>query len=454
MKCLLVSFLFCFVAQILHANVSDDEYLWSTDEGNSQNTFHIIPSIATNYSGKTWQYEYNSSSQDLTNLGIGGGVNGDVYFFLSETRYHPIDFIICLTTNGVRRWKLYIESVADMIPVGASNIVSDRNGTLYYSVSWTGNEEYTAKICRIKYAQTDHPYQECIKNYQLYMDINSPLAINEKFNLLITAVVDDTFESVPAAINKTTFEILWINRNYFGAGMNGHYKIDSKTGDMYWIGGDDYLLKFNEKGQKLLNGDSHSGGGRQFVLDNDQQIIVRSWQNMSDIRWPIVVSSWNVSKQFQLRWNWYAPKSIAENDAITQPIMDEKGITYLSSMPLIFALSTTGKTLWSTILATNEEMKNFELISWCLAMNSHTRILYVVAGSPLFHKGNAMYFITAVHMDTGKVLKRININHGIPKLTPSCPILIGDDMFYVFWLTGQYPDLVPLKLAGIPQVQP
>ncbi|CAF1381308.1 unnamed protein product, partial [Didymodactylos carnosus] len=29
------------------------------------------------------------------------------------------------------------------------------------------------------------------------------LAINEKFNLLITAVVDDTFESVPAAIDKT-----------------------------------------------------------------------------------------------------------------------------------------------------------------------------------------------------------------------------------------------------------
>ncbi|CAF1592216.1 unnamed protein product [Didymodactylos carnosus] len=55
-------------------------------------------------------------------------------------------------------------------------------------------------------------------------------------------------------------------------------------------------------------------------------------------------------------------------------------------------------------------------------------------------------------MDTGKVLKRININHGIAKVTPSCPILIGDDMFYVFWLTGQYPDLVPLKLAGIPQL--
>ncbi len=52
---------------------------------------------------------------------------------------------------------------------------------------------------------------------------------------------------------------------------------------------------------------------------------------MSDIHWSIVISSWNVSKQFQLRWNWYAPKSIAENDAITQPIMDEKGITYLSS---------------------------------------------------------------------------------------------------------------------------
>ena len=67
----------------------EPESLWSTDTGNSQNTYRIVPSMATNYSKKPWTYEYNLTSQDVTQFGQGAGINGDLYFFLSEMRGHP-----------------------------------------------------------------------------------------------------------------------------------------------------------------------------------------------------------------------------------------------------------------------------------------------------------------------------------------------------------------------------
>ncbi|CAF1576796.1 unnamed protein product [Didymodactylos carnosus] len=333
--------------------------------------------------------------------------------------------MVCLTVNGDIRWKLYLEYVPEMRPVGASNIVSDQNGTLYYTVSWAGDGIFSAKICRVSYALTSHPYQECVTNTKLYMNIQSALAINEKFNLLITAVADGTFESVPAAINKTSLEIMWINRENFGAGMNGHYKVDSGTGNMFWIGGDDNLLKFDAGGNKMLSGDTESGAGRQMALDIDRETIVRPWQNMTDIHWPLIVSSWSVSKTFTL-----------------------------PSLPLVFAINSDGKTMWTTEIATGKEIDSFDLISWCSAANEQQRVMYTVSGSATFHKGDFRYFITSVHMDTGKVLKQINVN-GLDagKATPSCPILIGDDMLYFFWLTGEYPDLVPLKIVGMPQIK-
>jgi len=75
---------------IVSAGTNDDdpESLWSTDKGNSQNTYRIVPSMATNYSKIPWTYEYNSTSQDVTQFGRSAGINGDIYFFLSETRSH------------------------------------------------------------------------------------------------------------------------------------------------------------------------------------------------------------------------------------------------------------------------------------------------------------------------------------------------------------------------------
>jgi hypothetical protein len=56
-------------------------------------------------------------------------------------------------------------------------------------------------------------------------------------------------------------------------------------------------------------------------------------------------------------------------------------------------------------------------------------------------------------MDTGKIIKRIDLNLGNDKgITPKCPILIGDEMFYFSWLAGQYPKLVPFKVTGIQQL--
>jgi len=76
---------------IVDTRINDDddpELRWSNEEGNSQNTHRIVPSMATHYSKKPWIYEYNLTSQDLTRFGQAAGINGDLYFFLSETRTH------------------------------------------------------------------------------------------------------------------------------------------------------------------------------------------------------------------------------------------------------------------------------------------------------------------------------------------------------------------------------
>jgi hypothetical protein len=67
----------------------EPDSLWSTGKGNAQNTYRIMPSVATNYSKLPWTYEYNLTSQDVTQFGQGAGINGDMYFFLSQIRSHP-----------------------------------------------------------------------------------------------------------------------------------------------------------------------------------------------------------------------------------------------------------------------------------------------------------------------------------------------------------------------------
>lgn len=382
-------------------------------------------------------------------------LNSKDKFKLTKMFIDLADFMVCLTPNGIIRWKLYIEPVPDMEPIGVSNIISDRQGLLFYTISWSGDTILTAKICRITHAQTSHPLQKCIENYQLSMDINAPLALNEKYDLLITAVNDNEIDSVPAVLNKTTMGLLWVNRHVFGAGMDGHYRFDTNKGDMFWIGGDDRLLKFDHNGQKILTNNTQLDlSGVDFVLDRQQEIIVRPWQNMSSLPWKLLVSSHDVStREIKLRWNWHAPPLIADNDDITPPSIDENGTVYMSSMPLAFAIDNLGKTVWTIELATSSEMKKFELFSFCVTMNSKRRILYIVSGSPYSHKSNFLYFITAVQMDTGKIIKRIDLNLGNDKsITPQCPILIGDEMLYFSWLAGQYPQLVPFKVTGIQQL--
>ncbi|CAF3742293.1 unnamed protein product [Rotaria sp. Silwood1] len=438
-------------------NDNDPESQWSNEEGNSQNTHRIVPSMATNYSKMPWIFEYNLTSQDTTQFGQGAGVNGDLYFFLSETRSHlgKSDFMMCLTTNGIVRWKLPLESEPDMESIGISNVISDRQGHLFYTISWAGDTRITAKICRVTNVQTSHPLQKCVENFQLFVYIKTLLALNEKYDLLITSVKGNETELVPAVLNKTTLDLLWVNRHFFGAGIHGDYRWDLNMGNIFWIGGDDHLLKFDQKGEKLINNVTQLDGfGRDFVLDRQQQIIVRPWQNMTSSPSKFLVSSHDVStQQIKLRWNWPAPPAIAGNADITPPTIDENGTVYISSMPLVFAIDNRGKTLWTSELATSSEMKKFELAAFCITMNSKRRIVYILSGSSYSHKSDILYFITAVHMDLGKIIKRIDLNLGNDKgITPKCPILIGDEMFYFSWLTGQYPQLVPFKVTGISQL--
>lgn len=66
----------------------DAELLWSNIEGNSQNTYRIVPSMTTHYSKMPWVYEYNITTQDKTSFSLAAGINGDLYFFLSKTKAH------------------------------------------------------------------------------------------------------------------------------------------------------------------------------------------------------------------------------------------------------------------------------------------------------------------------------------------------------------------------------
>ncbi len=78
-------FLPYFIATV--AIDSDDEFAWINGMGNARNTRRLNPSLATNYNGSSWNYFYNSSSQDAGVFGVGVGINGDLYSYLSTSRY-------------------------------------------------------------------------------------------------------------------------------------------------------------------------------------------------------------------------------------------------------------------------------------------------------------------------------------------------------------------------------
>ncbi|CAF1094259.1 unnamed protein product [Rotaria sordida] len=136
--------------------------------------------------------------------------------------------------------------------------------------------------------------------------------------------------------------------------MSRHYRCDINTDDILWIGGDRNLLKFNHNGQNLINNYTQpNDAGRDFVLDKQKQVIIRPWQSMTDLPWKYVVSSYDVSiREITLRWNWHPLSLIVANDDMTTPSIDDKGIVYMSSMSLVFAIANVGITVWTSELAT------------------------------------------------------------------------------------------------------
>jgi len=375
--------------------------------------------------------------------------------FLSESRYASADFMLCLTPNGKVRWKMHLECVPHMIVTGVSNIVTNQeDGTLFFTSSWGDTGSYAAKVCRVYYPQTSHPAQECVLNYQVFSQISSSLSLNTKLDLLMTTVNN----VAPVALNASTFEVLWTDRETMGA--DSDYKNDPLTGDIYWIGGDDDMRKFNSTGYRLLQGSTNSRGNRQFALDSSRGIIVRAWQDLSQRQWPLRVSAWKVSGTELLEhWQWKKDDTNSTNDDCTPPIVDDGyGLTYFATLPLALALDTnTGRTKWQTEIVTQSEIDRLNLVSTCLAFNEETRIIYVLVGSTI--NNFPTLFIVALHADTGKILKRIDLLKNLTNykeekkiITPHCPILIGNEMLYVSWLTGTYPDIVPLTIVGVPQI--
>jgi hypothetical protein len=364
--------------------------------------------------------------------------------------------MLCITPNGNIRWKMYLESVPRMTSVGVSNIVSNReDNTLIFISSWADTGSFVSKICRVYYPQTRHPAQECVTNQRIFIQFASSILIDVKSDLLIASVIPNR----PAAFNATTFEMVWIDEETMGADLASDYKTDSSTGNIYWVGGDDNFRKLNSTGFRLIESDVNSGGSREFAVDSSRQIVVRAWQNMTDRLWPVVVSGWNInSTKLSLRWDWKSIDMNNTNTDCTPPIIDEQyGSTYFANLPYTVALdTTTGLSKWVTEVVTQGEIDRLNLVSTCITFNEHTRIIYVLVQSEYTY---STVFLVALHADTGKILNRIDIlkdetnGAGGKKVTiPYCPILINNDMIYISWLLGAYPDLVPLTITGIPQL--
>jgi len=364
--------------------------------------------------------------------------------------------MLCLTPNGEVRWKMYLESVPLMINVGVSNIVSNReDNTLIYTSTWSDTGSFVSKICRVYYPETKHPAQECVTNEDIFIHFSSSILLDVKANLLITNVNDNR----PAAFNASTFEMIWVDKEIMGADFGSDYKMNLFTGDIYWIGGDDSFYRMNSTGFRLIDNDVNSGGTREFALDSRHQIMVRAWQNMTDRRWPIVLSAWNINNtSISDRWEWKSIDINSTSTDCTPPIIDNQyGLTYFTNLPYTIAFDVlTGDSKWQTEIVTSDEINRLNLISKCITFNEHTRILYVLVQSEFTY---STIFLVALRADTGKILRRIDLlkeemndTEQIKITIPYCPILIGNDMIYISWLLGNYPDLVPLNIIGIPQL--
>lgn len=187
--------------------------------------------------------------------------------------------------------------------------------------------------------------------------------------------------------------------------------------------------------------------------------MIRAWQNMTDRRWPIVLSAWNVNnKNISIRWEWKSIDINSTSTDCTPPIIDNQyGLTYFTNLPYTIAFDIkTGDSKWQTEIVTSTEMDQLNLISTCITFNEDTRVLYVLVHSEYTY---STIFLITLHVDSGKILRRIDISKQEKNVTeqkkitiPYCPILIGNDMIYISWLLGDYPDLVPLNIIGVPQL--
>ena len=67
-----------------------------------------------------------------------------------------------MTSNGLIRWKIYLDRYSNMHDFSLSNIVSNIHGILFYTVSWYGDGPYLNKVCRISNIETNHPLDEYV----------------------------------------------------------------------------------------------------------------------------------------------------------------------------------------------------------------------------------------------------------------------------------------------------
>ncbi len=361
------------------------------------------------------------------------------------------EYLVCVTTNGLIRWKLYIERDPDMNNIAISNIVSNMGGILFFTISWFKQGTYLNKICRILNAETNNPIEECGFNDIFYQSFQGPLSIDDLSVSLMTTLYGQGM----ALINTTNLQIEWTDRVNLGA-TNSHYNSDG-TG-IYWIGNDDHLRKVNGRDSSLLDVNINSGGNQYYAFNAIYDTIVRVSQNFSLSFSPIVVSGWDVDIRvdFHLLWQWNEPDG--SNASTTHPVIDEKkGMTYVGVLPYLYAIDTNGKTQWKAQIAYADEMGKYNLHTFCLALNTETNIAYVVVYSfprnMVRSNVQTILFIVPVRTTTGDVLPRIRIEVPLDvTIFVKCPILVGNQMLYLPWFAESTTDVIPLNVIGIPQL--
>jgi len=153
--------------------------------------------------------------------------------------------LVYVTTNGFIRWKLYLERDPEMNNIALSNIVSNSDGILFFTISWFKQGVYLNKICRILNAETNNPIEECGSNNLFYQSFQSLLSIDDSSVFLFTTL----YGQAMAVINTTSLQIEWSDRINLGA-INSHYNSDG-TG-IYWIGFDDHFRKVNGRDTSIF----------------------------------------------------------------------------------------------------------------------------------------------------------------------------------------------------------